>query len=260
MSKYLKYIWISAMIICPIGHLSYETDFTMLVTFNQSLTKRLVIISTEVSKWMLWSTYNLGWLIASASFYSYIVFGYYRLENQLLNKLDKIRFWSIDDILYYRERYSYLQLLRQEFNKIFGFVPFLWFGELFTATCFRITQFALVETADSRYFITYLYEYLLWAIIQIVLALFLGHLNSNRHTKLEILNCISSKNKHTLCETNEIIIFNQAIMASDDRTDWFEAWNVFVLDRKLIFQFLAAVIPFSVMLIQLSKEKFKINF
>lgn len=246
------------MIICPMGHLSYETNLPLLVTSSQSLTTRLAVVSGEVVKWTLWSTYNLGWLIASASFYSYIAFGYYRLEKQLLNKLEAIRFWSIDDILFYREKYSQLQLLRQEFNQRFGFVPFLWFGELFTATCFRITQFALVETADSRYFITYLYEYLLWALIQIVLALFLGHLNSRRHTKLEIVNCISSKNRYTLCESNEIIVFAQAVMASDDRTDWFEAWNVFVIDRKLIFQFLSAVIPFSVMLIQLTKG-FKLN-
>ena len=244
------------MIICPIGHLSYESHIPELIRANTNRWYTSFLLLKEVVKWTIWSTYNLGWLIASVSLYSYIIFAYFRLENQLMTKLEKSKNLNIEDIVFYREKYCYLQILRQEFNKNFGSVPFLWYGELFTATCFRITQFALVETADSRYFITYLFEYLLWALIQISQALFLGHLNSRRRTQLEIIHLITSKNRRSFEETNQLIIFNQILMSCDIRSDWFEAWNVFVLDRKLIFKFLAAVIPFSVMLIQLSKERF----
>ena len=244
------------MIVCPVGHLSYESHIPALIKANTNWYYTAFLIVKEMTKWTIWSTFNLGWLIASVSFYSFIIFAYFRLENQLMNKIETSKVLNIEDIVFYREKYIYLQILRQEFNKSFGSVPFLWYGELFTATCFRITQFALVETADRNYFITYLFEYLLWALIQICQALFLGHLSARRRTQLEIIHLITSKNRRSFEETNQLIIFNQILMSCDTRSDWFEAWNVFVLDRKLIFKFLAAVIPFSVMLIQLSKERF----
>jgi len=258
MSKYLKLIWIISMIICPMGHLSYESNIPKILYSETNLRQKLVSISIEMLKWTLWSTINLGWLIASVSFYSYIIYSYYRLEKQLLKKLEKDPFITIDDIIFYREKYSDLQKLREDFNRRFGIIPFLWYGELFIATCFRITQFALTETADSRYFITYLYEYLLWALIQIGLALSLGHLSSCRHSQLKIIHMINLKSNNSYEQTNQIIVFNQIIMSCNNKS-WFDAWHVFVLDRKLIFQFLAAVIPLSVMLIQLSKERFKIK-
>jgi hypothetical protein len=257
MSKYLKIIWIILMIICPIGHLSYESYIPAILNSEVGSTQKMITISLEIFKWTVWSTLNLGWLIASVSFYSFFIFSYYRLERQLLKKLEKTSFTTEEDIIYFRERYSEIQHLREDFNDRFGLIPFFWFGELFIATCFRITQFALIETADSRYFITYLYEYLLWALIQIILALFLGYLNSNRYSQLDIIHIINSKNNKSNDKINEIIIFNQIVMTCNNR-NWFEAWDIFVLDRKLIFQFLAAVIPFSVMLIQLSKERFKL--
>ena len=243
------------MIVCPVGHLTFESHIPDLLECNKTWTYKSLVFGREVFQWTVWSTFNLGWLIASVSLFSYIIFGYFRLENQLMTKLERSQCLDIEDIVFYREKYCFLQILRQEFNKKFGCIPFLWYGELFTATCFRITQFALVETADSRYFITYLYEFLLWAVIQTSLALFLGDLCSKRRTQVEIIHLITSKNRRSFEETNQLIIFNQILMSCDTRNDWFEAWNVFVLDRKLIFQFLVAVIPFSVMLIQLSKER-----
>ncbi len=245
------------MIICPIGHLSYESYIPAIINSEVGSTQKMITISLEILKWTVWSTLNLGWLIASVFFYSFFIYSYYRLERKLLKRLEKTSFTTTEHIIYFRERYSEIQHLREDFNDKFGLIPFFWFGELFIATCFRITQFALIETAHSRYFVTYLYEYLLWALIQIIFALFLGHLNSNRHSQLDIIHIISSKNIKSTDKINEIIIFNQIVMTCNNR-NWFEAWDIFVLDRRLIFQFLVAVIPFSVMLIQLSKERFKL--
>ncbi len=73
MSKYLKIIWIISMIICPIGHLSYESYIPVIVNSKVGSTQKMIKISLEVLKWTVWSTLNLGWLIASVSFYSFFI-------------------------------------------------------------------------------------------------------------------------------------------------------------------------------------------
>ncbi len=48
MSKYLKIIWIISMIICPIGHLSYESYIPVILNSEVGSTQKMIKISLEV--------------------------------------------------------------------------------------------------------------------------------------------------------------------------------------------------------------------
>jgi hypothetical protein len=242
-SNYLTSIWILLMIICFI--VNYAN-----ISYSYYQKNGIFIVVDVLLREFLWSALIFSHLVASVSIYAYLVFIHYLNEEQLCAEFMETEIFSTNVIKQFRQKFIEIQKLRENINENFGFVPFLWLSELFIATCLRITQLTLKDILNGETIIAYLFEYLLWATIIIIFCLFMGRLKAS----LPTFNSLMSKidlNIEDSDLTNQTVLLGQTI--SNNLNNGFSAWDMFRLDRSLIFTFLAAVIPLSVMFIQLSK-------
>ncbi len=242
-SNYLTSIWILLMIICFI--VNYAN-----ISYSYYQKNGIFIVVEALLREFLWSALIFSHLVASVAIYAYFVFIHHLNEQQLCAEFMGIEIFGTNVIKHFRKKFIEIQKLRENINEYFGFVPFLWLSELFIATCLRITQLTLKDKLNGQSIITYLFEYLLWATIITIFCLFMGRLKAS----LPTFNSLMSKIDPNIQDsdlTNQTLLLGQTI--SNNLNNGFSAWDMFHLDRSLIFTFLSAVIPLSVMFIQLSK-------
>jgi len=142
---------------------------------------------------------------------------------------------------------------RESVNEILGIFPFLWFCELFSTTCLRLTYYAINRQNIEHYYVNItqgLLEYILICLINLMYVLAINYFQTHRPTVNELRICID-KNCNSM-DTKEIqlnnMLNNYFIAYSQSK---YMAFNVFVINNKFLFIFLSSVITFTVMLLQL---------
>jgi hypothetical protein len=151
-----------------------------------------------------------------------------------------------------------MRQIKNQFNKLFGILPFLWSLELFISTCFRITQIALVR--DSSKLLTIIRvstEYIFLIIIYSIYFISISYFQSKRPS----LNCVliwieNQSSNHVLSyeESIEKLSLIQHVISIWNEPEYV-AWNMFNIDKRFLIGFFSSVITFSVMLIQLLQQK-----
>ena len=142
-----------------------------------------------------------------------------------------------------------IQNLKESVNHTLGFLPFLWFFELFINACFRITYLTFDKqiSFDVRLIIFYLFEFLIICFMDFAYVLCVHYFQSHRPTVnqlyFQLLNI-----KVNFCFTNRKVnseIFRPLLLTE------YTALNVFTIHIRFIFGFLSSVLTFTVMFIQL---------
>lgn len=148
----------------------------------------------------------------------------------------------------------FVQSLKESINSVFGLFPFLWFCELFSSTCFRLTLWTINNSLDSSGYDFELYQgYVEFFQIYLLDLLYLFAVNYFESHKMSInqLFVLLSQDKRCLSpsESNsKNILVNQIIYCYSSTK--YKAFNVFTIDNKFLFSFLGFVVSFTVMLIQ----------
>jgi hypothetical protein len=213
------------------------------------------------AKEFLWAFYGFGWITACVLFYIYTAFSVHMIERKVYFDVRLYEYYgksnpenSFLSIKELRINILSIHKCKQSINDEIGFLPFFWCLELFSATCLRLTQISIDKNKYSyQSIIEYFFEFMLLCILYILLIICLCYFQSKRPKINSILlwiDDISSKKSLTLQESNEKNSIIQEIIGSYPY-DEYMAWNTFTMDRVFAFGFLGAVIPFSVMLIQM---------
>jgi hypothetical protein len=249
-SNILFVIWIFQMIVNPtIEAANVFYSYKAINNFEHS-------IESVVIREVLFSLYNFGWLLTTVGIYCFVVFSLYQLEKQFWYNLSHVKLITGYHLIRYRKEYFHLQKLRQSLNEILGILPLIWFAELFSSTCFRITQITskenLLFVSSVNKLIIYFYEYFIFATVLIIVAIFISKIDVCQQISNHLIGIINERLDNSMHASIEFMNFNQIINCN--RSDCgLTAWNVFRLDHKIIFTFTAAVIPFTVMFIQLTQ-------
>ena len=145
-----------------------------------------------------------------------------------------------------------IQNYKESINGILGIFPFLWFCELFSTTCLRLTYLTINKQDPELYYVNLIRfsEYISICLINLTYVLVINYFQTHRPTINELRICID-KNCNSM-DTKEIqlnnMLNNYFITYSQSK---YMAFNVFVINNKFLFVFLGSVITFTVMLIQL---------
>ena len=234
-AKILTIIWITWFIAHTIIILYYRSHFG-----NKA------IIDIYLIHDILITYYMFGWIIATNLLLIHISYAIYLLEKRLFinnHDINAINYVLLDQNLLTIER------LKKSINETLGIFPFLWFCELFSATCLRLT-YVSVNTWKGNRVILGLVEYTLIAFMDISYLLMTNYFQSMRPTVDKLRICIDS-NYNSMdgkqIEIKKIIIKNFNNYYSIN----YKAFNVFTINIKFLFAFMSTVINFTVMLIQL---------
>jgi hypothetical protein len=118
-------------------------------------------------------------------------------------------------LIRYRKEYFDLEKLRQSLNEKLGILPLIWFAELFSSTCFRITQ---ITSKDNFLFVSsvnkliyYFYEYFIFAIVLIIVAIFISKIDVYQQISNHLIGIINEILDNSMHTSIELMNFNQII-------------------------------------------------
>ncbi len=249
-SNILFVIWIFQMIVNPTIEAGNELySYKAMNNFEHS-------IESVIIREVLFSLYNFGWLLTTVGLYCFVVFSLYELEKQFWYNLSHVKLITGYHLIRYRKEYFHLEKLRQSLNEKLGILPLIWFAELFSSTCFRITQITSKENflflSSLNKLIYYFYEYFIFATVLIIVAIFISKIDIYHQNSNHLIGIINERLDNSMRTSIEFMNFNQIINYNRSNCG-LTAWNVFRLDHKIILTFTATVIPFTVMFIQLTQ-------
>ena len=146
-----------------------------------------------------------------------------------------------------------IQKYKESINDVLGIFPFLWFCELFSSTCLRLTYFAINKQNDPTfygYLLKSLTQYICMCFINLFYLLAINYFQTHRPTVNELLEKYEKTNillKYWDLQYN--VLLNQKVQFYSQTK--YMAFNVFEIDLNFLFVFLGSVITFTVMLIQI---------
>ena len=205
--------------------------------FNYTQPVKIIMI-------FMWICVIFGWNIAIIIFLIHICYAVYLIEKRLLIKpinnitgLDKLE----QDILLTIN-------IKNKINDVLGIFPFIWFCELFTTTCFMLTQTCISNY--KHYLYRGLLDYSLIALLKIIYVLILNYFQTLRPTTDEFIACYGKP--YSQITSIELIKRNSIFDIFETYTKChYMAYNAFAIDIKFLFAFIGSGITFTVMLIQL---------
>ena len=227
---------------------------------------------------ILWAIYGFGWISLTVLHLTHICIAIFLIERTLLlqsNILSEVCDNRIHQlkVSYHQmsDKFFALQRLKQSIDDNLGLLPFLWFFELFSSTCLRLTQIASENNQNSPkipLILEYFYEFIQLSIVYIVYIICLNYFQTRRPTKNDLMVWL---NNYDIWRTKSMPLATSSLtIASDNHffdkyllsehllhcysTDTYMAWNLFPIDVKFIFGFTGSVVTFAVMFIQLNQQ------
>ena len=140
--------------------------------------------------------------------------------------------------------------LKTSINDILGIFPFLWFCDLFTTICIRLTQTVINKDYEMVYVLWNIIENAMIVFINLIYLLAINYFQTHRPTVNELV----SSNHHMLSAMSSRELLLKVIMNQNFNNycrSKYMAFNVFAIDLKFLFSFTGSVITFTVMLMQL---------
>ena len=137
---------------------------------------------------------------------------------------------------------------------------------MFVSTCLRITQLTFHKQFSLLSFINIFFEYFFLVALYIFHIALISYFQSKRPSLNSVLLWIANCSYPTGKENNLELTYKELLELVSEKLSlvqhvisiWNEpeyvAWSLFNIDRKYLIHFLSAVIPFSVMLIQLLQQ------
>ena len=146
-------------------------------------------------------------------------------------------------------------------------ITFLSLSQLFVNTCLRLTYFVCYhsEAISISNFIIYWFDFIIICAVNLFMVLTLCILSNEFTQTDELLRSIESllyhnyNSRQSLKSLDLLIFFKKLLILNQIKNHYkydnkLNAWGMFVIKKKFLISFLGAVIPFSVMLIQMQQN------
>lgn len=210
---------------------------------------------------LIYTIFVTGFIVSTVTFYALVevMFGQYgancvkALNKRLNRKLAKhgpTTNSKIENVQAIRGAYRKYNRLRKRVNSSIGLLPFLWALMLFVEISVGITEVIIHRDKYTKFAFVYIF-YEIFTFGSVFFAVCFQCENTNRQLTKEMLRGIrfieSDKTDERFlltCEKSSLLL-EMAV----DPIVYASGWNIFSLDKKLIFSFLGSVVPFSVMII-----------
>jgi len=225
----------------------------LFVTINMSSLISYVIISDHYFKPLLitfilaWCIYWYGFIIAIPLLLIHTCYAVYLMEKRLLVK-------NANHINYevLRQKLLTIERHKESINECLGIFPFLWFCEMFSTTCLRLTYF-VINNNDKQinlHILKGFTEYICISVTNIAYVLTINYFQTHRPTANQLQICYE---KYFDFKFSKNISLNSLFIQYfvNYSQSKYMAFNVFAIDIKFLFVFIGSVITFTVMLIQL---------
>jgi len=212
-----------------------------------SYTKHMFLIIYNIT----WSIYGFSWIIAIPLLLIHISYGIHLVER----KANKYMTESFNPKEFQRN-IIIVNKLKESVNNCLGFLSFLTFYELFATICLRLTHIILNGFIDDNFVdaIQGLIEFSEIILIDLLYVFSVDYFQSQRPTVNDIIDRLSQTNQLTTArDMNSQNILIQQLVHNYSNSEY-KAWNVFTINKKFLFAFLASVVSFTVMLIQLLEK------
>lgn len=177
-----------------------------------------------------------------------------------------------------RQLYRKLTMLTnatKTINEVLGFLPLLWLSEVFISTCLRLTQVAILagmqKTASMRrelegmlkhkiefnHFENFV-EFFVLCTAYLAFIVVAQRLGAKRVERARLEHYLLDLSKQTMAHGRSGEM-DTLVLATNQMIDRFEhsgyiAWCEFRMNYRLMFAFINAVAPFSVMILQLNGQ------
>jgi len=177
-----------------------------------------------------------------------------------------IQLKTVEDFKKIKLNFMEIQRVKEELNDHLGLLPFLWGLEMFVSTCLRITQLTLHKQFSLMVFFIIFFEYFFLVTLYILHIALISYFQSKRPSLNSVLlwitSCSHPKGKENNLELahKELLelVCEKLSLVQHVISIWNEpeyvAWSLFNINRKYLIHFVSAVIPFSIMLIQLLEQ------
>ena len=252
---WLMNVFITIIVFIWLNHHSSHVVYT-----NEEQRRQLwKIIMIDIQEFC-WQFFGFGWINVSVLFMLYICYSIHLMEMKVYksNINMNIQLKTVKDFEKIKLNFMEIQCVKEELNNNLGLLPFLWALEMFVSTCLRITQLTLYKQLSVLLFFTTFSEYISLVTLYIFHIALISYFQSKRPSLNSVLlwiaNCSHLKDR----ENNQELVSEKLSLVQHVISIWNEseyvAWSLFNIDRKYLIHFLSAVIPFSVMLIQLLHE------
>ena len=188
---------------------------------------------------LFWAVFGFGWITASVLLMTNMCFAIDLFKRNVLRELQvldttsdttiDVQNLSNEEIL---QKFVSIQKFKQTIDDNLGLLPFLWFFELFSSKCFRLTQISS-EANTFRVIMEYFFEYTQLSVVYFIYIFCVNYFQTRRPTNNDLrmwlssygvpLNCENSGSSKCVLTQYLINCYSQSI---------YMAGNLFAIDIK----------------------------
>lgn len=254
--KRLFIIWILLFLITPTIEISNHVIHTLTHGVSKNFDNYSLVYFMALE--LMYAIINFEWIVTTILLYTYVSYTLYEMEKQFWDTLSDVQLIRAVHLARFRVEYMAIDGHREFVNTWFGVMPFVWLSEAFTSTCFRITQLTYNEKqlqyTNSNEIVFYFFEYTVYTISLVIFLFTITEVYVPHSRVRAVVAGLSERCDHSPDVSVELVLFQQTINYGNPGANGLSAWSLYRLDRRLIFSFTGAVIPFTVMFIQLSQS------
>ena len=209
----------------------------------------------------LWTLQDIAWFFATHCLFALSFYGIHLIERNSFEWITEINSQtdacSMRFLPKYKDLYERIALilnLKKSVNSNLGFLPMLYLCVSFSSTCLRLTHLAIHKESIFNIVILmhYFFEYTLIQAFNLFVIISISNYQSKRPSLDQVMAYYYRANFNNE-QTSKAMMQQMALqnILSSYCNFEYKAWNVFTINKLLLFSFISTVVTFTVMLIQL---------
>ncbi|KAI1292197.1 hypothetical protein HDE_06973 [Halotydeus destructor] len=224
-------------------------------------------IAFDVVDIIMFSGWTVGWMIGSQIFFFYIHISLSIVYNDSCKSFSAVigsRTVQYSNFSYEIHQFRLMRanycVMRDKLEDMLSLFPFLWYGQMFLETSARVLKFMeIAGNGDAETWVN-LFDYAMPIVGLIVMAVrFDSDVLEQQRLEKKIRNTMMSLNEPTAVANLKHEINGLLFEMNQDTVRSPTAWNFFNIDKRMILSYAGALLPFTIMLVNLGDMKHRIK-